>query len=46
MQLDWRDMTKEEAEVVEFVWPTDGVSVWVLRFASAEYCQGILGECA
>jgi hypothetical protein len=29
-------MTEEEAKVVEFGWPTDGVGVWVLSFASAE----------
>jgi hypothetical protein len=36
VQLDGREMTEEEAKVVEFGWPTDGVGVWVLRFASAE----------
>jgi hypothetical protein len=36
VQLDGREMTEKEAKVVEFGWPTDGVGVWVLRFASAE----------
>ncbi|KAF7585124.1 hypothetical protein BBP40_012318 [Aspergillus hancockii] len=36
VQLDMREMTEEEAKVVEFGWPTDGVGVWVLRFASVE----------
>ncbi|KAL2810220.1 hypothetical protein BJX63DRAFT_423272 [Aspergillus granulosus] len=39
VQIGMREMTEEEEKVVVFGWPTDGVGVWVLRFASAEKIQ-------
>ncbi|KAH8589905.1 hypothetical protein B0O99DRAFT_318371 [Bisporella sp. PMI_857] len=35
VQIGMREMTEEEEKVLVFGWPTDGVGVWVLRFASA-----------
>ncbi|KAA8652890.1 hypothetical protein EYZ11_003153 [Aspergillus tanneri] len=35
VQMGMREMTEEEEKVLVFGWPTDGVGVWVLRFASA-----------
>lgn len=35
VQIGMREITEEEEKVVVFGWPTDGLGVWVLRFASA-----------
>lgn len=34
MELGVRERTELERRVLVFGWPTDGVGVWVLRFAS------------
>ncbi|KAB8209947.1 hypothetical protein BDV34DRAFT_187593 [Aspergillus parasiticus] len=36
VQMEMREMTKEEEKILVFGWPTDGVGVWVLRFESIE----------
>ncbi|GMF77962.1 unnamed protein product [Aspergillus oryzae] len=36
VQMEMREMTKEEEKILVFGWPTDEVGVWVLRFESIE----------
>jgi len=44
VQLGMREMTEEEEKVLVFGWPTDGVGVWVLRFASAAQMPRDIGR--